>query len=579
MKRYSLPIFVLLFVLMGRVPDAYALDSLTKIELRNSYKQFERCMKDHNNDITRCLEEFNKALEIHKKALKTEPENEDIKNTLLLIVNTMNDIAETYYSAAETKKGIEPTLSKKYYTKAAICYNELVNLYPNKAKFKEVLKNAKYLSKYEGVEEYIFEFKSRKRLDYALLTFQKLKASRDSFNSSFGLDEKLNNDMNEVVAQLEDKVNRLFQKIVQKQNPEDMGSLIYLIQAQLSIIDFHDTQVYKENLLRLETTTIGIIKDLTDSYRADFRNANSNYDRGVYSAAAKAFDELLVKMQSFPDYNTARPDLQTRISKATDNFNIEQFRQAASQKAQVAKATHSFLSMMDKGKSAFNQKDWDSAYDTFEEADEFAKGKQLAVQTNMAREWSNKTQVAKATDSFLSMMDKGKHAFSQQDWAAAYDAFKWADEFAKGKQLAVNANVSREWLNKVQKKIDGLDDDEITNMRLANLHYKAMSYSEWLKAAKNGAFPKDSVSLSGSFQQKSDGVVILKKATIEYDWNLGVAFQGSQMNSVGLIFKKKRLFRDDDFISCIGKFKRIDRFRTVIGQEIQIPVFKVVYYK
>jgi hypothetical protein len=64
-------------------------------------------MKDHSNDITECLEAFNKAVDTHKDALKSEPANENIKNTLLQLVNAMNDIAETYYSTAESKKGIE----------------------------------------------------------------------------------------------------------------------------------------------------------------------------------------------------------------------------------------------------------------------------------------------------------------------------------------------------------------------------------------------------------------------------------------------------------------------------------------
>ena len=521
MKRYSLPIFVLLFVLMARVPNAYAIDSFTTIELRNSYKQFEKCMKDHNNDISKCLEEFNKAFEIHKKTSKKEPANESIKNTLLLLVNTMNDIAETYYSAAEKKKGAEPTVAGKYYSKAAICYEQLVRLYPTKSEFTEFLKSAKYLAKYEEVEGYIFELKGRKRLDYALLSLQTLKASRDSFTASFGENGELNNTMNKEVGNLEKIVRRLFQGIVQKPKPEDMKSLIYLIQSQLSIIEFDGKQEYKNNLAQMEQKAIQIIKNLVDSYKADFNNANSDYKEGRYAAAGKSLEELLAKMGSFPDYSTASSDLRARIANATSNFDVVQFRQNVGIKEQVAKATATFLSMVDKGTNAFQQKDWLSAYNTFREA----------------------------------------------------------GGFAKGKDLAVKASISQEWFNKVQKKIDDLDDDEITSMDLARLHYKPMSYSEWLEAAQKGTYPKNFVSLSGSFQQKSDDVVILKKATIEYDWNLDVAFQGSQMNSVGLIFQKERLFRDDDFISCIGKFKGIDRFRTVIGQEIQIPVFKVVYCK
>ena len=521
MSRCSLLLLVCfaLLVSSGELYTAYAIDSLTKIQLRNSYKQFEKCMKDHSNDITECLEAFNKAVDTHKDALKSEPANENIKNTLLQLVNAMNDIAETYYSTAESKKGIEPTLSKKYYIKAAICYKQLVNLYPNKVEFKEVLTNAKYLSKYEEVEEYIFEFKNRKRLDYALLTLQKLKASRNSFNSSFGQDEKLNNNMNEVVAQLEKKVNRLFQEIVQKQNPNDMGSLIYLIQAQLSIIDFHETQVYKENLLKLETTTISIIKDLKDSYGADFKRANNNFKKGEYSAAAKAFDQLLVKMESFPEYSTAKDDLKVRISKATNNFDIDLFRNTV----------------------------------------------------------SHKTQVAKDTDNFLSMMENGKRAFKQKDWVTAYDTFEGAGKFVKGKQPAVNVNVSQKWFNKVQEEIDDLDNDEITSLRLAKMYYKPMSYSEWLGIAKNGKFSKNYVSLSGSFQQKIDDVVILKKGTIEYDFTFEVAYQSEQMNSVGIIFKKKRLFKEGNYISCIGKFKKIDKFKTLLGEKIELPVFKVIY--
>ena len=299
-----------------------------------------------------------------------------------------------------------------------------------------------------------------------------------------------------------------------------MGSLIYLIQAQLSIIDFNETQIYKENLLKLETTTIGIIKDLTNNYKIAFRDATSNFDKGSYSAAGKAFDQLLVSMQSFPDYSTAMPDLQTRIAKATENFNIDQFKQSVSQKAQVAKAT----------------------------------------------------------DSFLSLMDKGKGAFKRKDWVTSFDVFQEAEEFAKGKHIAVNTNVAQKWFNKVQKKINDLDDDEITSLRLAEMHYKPMSYFDWCGAAKKGKFSKNYVSLTGQFQQKIDDVVILKKGTIEYDINLEVAYHGEQMNSVGIIFKENRLFKDGDHISCIGKFKEIEEFKTLLGEKIELPVFKIIYY-
>jgi len=99
-----------------------------------------------------------------------------------------------------------------------------------------------------------------------------------------------------------------------------------------------------------------------------------------------------------------------------------------------------------------------------------------------------------------------------------------------------------------------------------------------LQAAKSGAFPKNHVSLSGRFQQKVDDVVILKEVKIEYDFDLNVAFQSYQMNSMGLIFKAKRLFKEDDYISCIGKFKRIDEFKSLLGEKIEIPVFQVMYY-
>jgi hypothetical protein len=315
---------------------SYALDAFTKLELRNSFRQFEKCMDKSSNDITECINEFNNAVVIYKDAFKKEPSNEDVQYKLLLLVNTMNDIGETYYSAAEKKKGIDPSLSQKYYEKASICYNQLIELYPSKEDFKDLLKKANYLSKYEEVEGYIFELNNRKRIDYALLTFKNLKSSHDSFIATFGRNEKLIKDVDHVIVQFANKLKHLFDTTVNRKDSEGIKSLIYLIEAQSEIADTCNKKDYRTTLAHMESEIIQIIDEMVKSYNSDLEKSEKDFNNEKFSEAEMGFKNLLSKTNLFPDYSSANQSLQIGISRATNNFNINQFRNDLQQKIHTA---------------------------------------------------------------------------------------------------------------------------------------------------------------------------------------------------------------------------------------------------
>ena len=499
--------------------NTYAFDALTKIEIRSSYKQFEKCMQDAQNDITECFKEFNRAVDVYKKALKEEPQNDKIKQKLLTLVNALYDITETYYSAAQSKKGVDPGLSNKYFLKAALCYDQLIKLYPDKMEFRDISKQAKYLAAYEDVKVYLLELTNRERLDYALLTLHKLKSSRASFNSEFGQSEDLDKNIDEVVSQFAAKVNHQFKSELESGGTDSMQTLVDLIDAQAKIIDIEPKEKYKTTFAQMETDIIRLISDLIKSYYADLKKSNIYFEKGEYVQAEQSFGFLLDRTKSFPSYSSSNSSLQSRIVKSTNNFNL---------------------------------------------------GK---LQSEIQR----KGQVAKNTADFLSIVENGKKAFSRKEWIVSYNAFNTALEFSKGHALAVKKDIPSDWLIKVQKKIANLDDDEIINRELADLHYKPLFYGEWLRFAKKGEFSKKFVSVSGKFQQKVGDVVILKDDTVEYDFVLETVFRGEQMNSAGIILKKNRLLQEGDFISCIAQFNSIMKFPTVMGSEIQLPVFNVIW--
>ena len=499
--------------------NAYALDALTKVQLRTSYKQFEKCMQDAQNDITECLKEFNRAVDVYKNALKQEPQNDNIKQKLLTLVNALYDIAETYYSAAESKKGVDPGLSKTYYLKAALCYDQLIKLYPDKVEFSDLSKQATYLAGYEEVEVYVLEFKNRKRLDYALLTLHKLKSSRDSFISRFGQSKDLDKILDEVVGQFADNVSQQFKTTLEDQDPDSMQTLINLIDAQAQIINVDSKEKYKTTLAHMEAEIVRTINDLVKSYYSALEKSNIYYKKGDYVQAEAGFNSLSTRTESFPSYSFSNTALEARIRHQTNNFNIRKFQAKIHRKAQMAKDTVDFLSIIEKGKAAF----------------------------------------------------------TNEVWIVSLNAFREAIDLAKDNELPVNKNIPSEWLIKVEKKIDNLDENEIVTSELAELRYEPITYSEWLQLARKGEFSKKYVSVSGKFQQKVGEVVILKDDTLEYDLFLETVFMSEKMNTAGLILKQKRLLREGDYISCIGKFDDIEKFETVLGAEFQLPVFRVVW--
>ena len=157
MKKNILLVLYIILMIFSAVPVLHAFDAVTKINLRNSYNAFENCMESSRNDITRCLESFRKVVDTHKKALKVEPGNKDVKEKLLVVLNSMNDIAETYFNAANNKRGKDPFKAKQYFLKSYTCYKELEKIYSKKPEFAKKAKEAKYLAAYEEVVGYILE--------------------------------------------------------------------------------------------------------------------------------------------------------------------------------------------------------------------------------------------------------------------------------------------------------------------------------------------------------------------------------------------------------------------------------------
>lgn len=573
MRTMKLSLCLVVSILICLPFPVFCLDAITRIELRNSYSKFEQCMENNKNDITECVSEFNNAVAIYKKALKLEPDNKTAREGLLVLCNTFHDIANTFNNAAEKKRGIDPGISQKYYRKAVVCFEQLIKLYPSKESFKEQLKNAMYYSKYEEVEANVVELKARKRLDYALLTLHKLKAARDSFNTSYGEQKRLNNILGETLDTLESKVNTLFAKSVKNWKPDDMPLLFFLVKAQEQVVDFTNKNKHHDNLGLMQNEIIEIAKCVVDDYRNDYKTAMSDYQHGKFAEAGNKLKNLLAKTNSFPDYGGAKPDLRDAIEQGINNFSIEQFRQDVSRKEQIAKATSVFLAEIEKGKDSFNHKDWHGACERFKGAARFAKGKRLAVDEKIAREWLTKAE----TQIFLCKIDNGKLMLKDNHYVKAYRTFKEAAEFADEKQLREKTGIAKKWLKKAQKSIDKLDDDDIKSTDLAILYYKPLSYAKWLRLAKQGKFSRDYVLLSGSFQQKVGKVVILKNSALKFDFLLDNIFIGQEMNSVGLILRNKRLLKDGDYIQCIGKFDDIEKFRSMFGVEIQIPVFKVIW--
>ena len=523
MKTKSFIVVSICLISVFIAKSTYAFDALTKVQMRSSYTIFEKCMQDAENDITICLIEFSRAVDVYKKAIKEEPQNENIKQKLLTLVNALYDIAETYYSAAESKKGVEPGVSSKYFSKAAVCYDQLIKLYPDKIEFRDLSKQATYLAGYEDVELYVIELKHSEVLDGALVTLQELKSTHNSFTSRFGQNEDLNNIIDnvidEVMGQFADNVSERFKTTLEDQGAGSVQTLVDLVNAQANIISVDPKEKYKTAFVQMEAHIIRLINDLIKSYYAEFKKGNSYYNKGDYVQAEASLGSLSTRLEAFPSYSSANSSLLSRIRKATDNFNLGKFRVEVHHKGQVAKNTAEFLSIIENGKTTFKKKDWITSLKTF----------------------------------------------------------SGAIEFAKGHSLAVKKDIPSDWLIKVQKKVANLNDDEIINRELADLHYKPLFYGEWLGLAKKGEFSKDYVSVSGKFQQKVGDVVILKDDTVEYDFMLETVFRGEQMNSAGIILKKNRLLQEGDFISCIAQFNDIVEFESVAGAEIQLPVFNVIW--
>ena len=104
-----------------------------------------------------------------------------------------------------------------------------------------------------------------------------------------------------------------------------------------------------------------------------------------------------------------------------------------------------------------------------------------------------------------------------------------------------------------------------------------LSFDGWLKKAESGKFSKEPVHIYGDIQQQVEDIVILKKDTFEYSFLTDTIYQGQKMNNVGIIINDRRLIREGRSIECIAKYKRTESFTTVLGVEIKIPVFKVIW--
>lgn len=152
-----------------------------------------------------------------------------------------------------------------------------------------------------------------------------------------------------------------------------------------------------------------------------------------------------------------------------------------------------------------------------------------------------------------------------------------ASYFLNDKQVAVDPGTPQKYIDETIALISKLKPAKIDSMDLAKLYFKHLSFAGWLERAESGKFSNEPVYIYGDVQQQVEDVVILKKDTFEYSFLNDTIYQGQKMNNVGIIFNDQRLIREGRYIECIAKYKRLESFATVLGAEVKIPVFRIIW--
>jgi len=179
---------------------------------------------------------------------------------------------------------------------------------------------------------------------------------------------------------------------------------------------------------------------------------------------------------------------------------------------------------------------------------------------------------------FSDMVKEAEALIAKHQFLQAINRLNNAIEFASRHRLEVDVDRAKKLISTAELKIKRLPRNKIKDMETARIFYDAITCDEWLSAARKGRLDrKRHVIISGRFQQAVEGIVILKKSSINYDFSLDTAYLDENMNAAGLIFRKRRLFGEGDFIDCIGRFVRTKRFTLVSGAETEIPLFRVVW--
>ena len=376
MKKNILPVLYIILMAFSPVPALHAFDAVTKINLRNSYNAFENCMESSRNDITQCLESFRKVVDTHKKALKLEQDNEDVKEKLLIVLNSMNDIAETYFNAANNKRGKDPFKAKQYFLKSYICYKELEKIYSKKPGFSKKAKEAKYLAAYEEVVGYILELQSKVDIKDTIYALEKLKKSRNRFYSDYKQNDELSSQMNTVVGNF---FRLIKENYVKAGLPEHMPHFLAYILLQTAIVDFDPNDEHQKLLVTMKEMAVEAMKQTTSKLQTDFDTANAAISNQNFTQASQLFEELLQKAAQYPDTSLATPDVVTGIKKETNNFSVDEFELKVQKRLELAKTSSEFMDIINSGKAALDEKKYYAAYSKFMDAGYFLNDKHLPV--------------------------------------------------------------------------------------------------------------------------------------------------------------------------------------------------------
>ena len=516
MKQISLITSLIAFCFFCNISEIQAFDAITKINLRNSYSAFERCMESSRNDITQCFEPFQKVVDVHRAALKVEPGNEKVKNDLLVVLNSMNDIAQTYFEAASKKRGNTPFKAKQYFLKAAICYDQLAKVYSKKPEFSKKSKKARYLAAYEETLGYIQELKSKTGIKETIYSLEKLKKSRDRFQASYKSNSNLNADIASTISELYTKMKTGHTKV---SLPDQMPYFLSYILLQNALFEFDPSDIHKNLLATMKTMAIDSVKQSVTELNNVFGSAVSAINKQEFLPATKLCEDALEKTNKYPDVSLATPDVIARIKQETKSFNISEYTATVQNKLELAKTSLELMEKIESGKTALNEKKYYDAYSKFIDADIFLKNNQVAVKSGTAQRFIDQT---------IDIISK-------------------------------------------------LKPSQIDSINLARLYYEHLSFSQWLAKAESGKFSKDLVYINGSIQQQIGNVVILQKDSFKYSFLTDSIYRDQTLNNVGVIFNDKRLIREGRAVECIGKYRKLQFFETVLGVELKIPVFTIIW--